>query len=88
MAYKNPERDVFIVYVSSTGLPTNSSLWSKTHKTIINYPNIHFVNIRLEDLTDNLQLKKLLTRKNIFNGKSIDGFNEIYFGLSIWWYVS
>lgn len=73
----NPDRDIFIVHLSPFGVSTNRSLWPQTYRTLMNYSNIHFVNARLDELTDNPNLRNFLAKEDILRGQFIEPVSDL-----------
>lgn len=76
-AYKNPDRDIFIVHLAPFGVSTNHSLWPESYRALLKYSNIHFVNARLDDLTNNPRIEAFLAKQDIFRASFAEELSDL-----------
>lgn len=62
----NPERSVFMIFTSPVGLPMDVNQWSPAVKVLMKYPNIHFRNVQLKELSKHSPIEKWLDTTPIF----------------------
>lgn len=70
-AKSNPTREVFLVFASPVGLPRHEQNWSTTIKTLMEYPNIHFRNVQLQQLCANTPLEDAIATMKLFKSMAI-----------------
>lgn len=66
-ALTNPNRDVFIIFLSPFGLDMNYEKWPLSIRALMEYPNIYFRTVRLEDLFKNSILEKGFDKNQIYD---------------------
>lgn len=61
-----------MIYSSPVGLPLNEKNWASSVKALMNYPNIHFRNVQLKQLSYGTPLEDWIENSDIFKSDVID----------------
>lgn len=76
-ALNNPNRDIFIVFLSPFGLDLNYDMWPQSLRALMEYPNIYFRNLRLEDMFANTILEKWSGKDELYDPKFSHQLNDL-----------
>lgn len=61
-----------MIYASPVGLPLSEKDWSSSVKALMNYPNIHFRNVQLKQLSNGTPLEDWIETSDISKSDVID----------------
>lgn len=76
-ALNNPNRDIYIMYLTPVGIHTNYKLWPKSVRVLMEYSNVYFRNVRLEDLFVNTVFEKSSKNVEIYDKNSNDSILDL-----------
>lgn len=63
--------------MSPFGISTNDELWPLAYRALISYPNLHFVNVRIEDLTENPLIKEWIGMGEVFEAQYLEQISDL-----------
>lgn len=73
----NPHREVFVIHLAPFGVHTNVSKWPDTIRLLMQYPNINFRNVRLEDLYKNSILENWSGKSEIYKARYLEQSSDL-----------
>lgn len=73
----NPHREIFIVHLAPFGVHSNSSKWPETISSLLQYPNINFRNVKLDDLYGNTILENWAGKKEIYKARFLEQSSDL-----------
>lgn len=76
-AVNNPHRNIFIVHLSPFGIEKDISEHSDTIQALLEYPNIHFRNVKLNDLYKDTILENWKQQNLVYKTKYIEQSSDL-----------
>lgn len=76
-ARSNPHRQIFIIHLAPFGVHVDPSKWPDTISSLLQYPNINFRNVKLDDLYENTILENWSEKKEVYKAKYLEQSSDL-----------